>query len=72
MREPWAHLHKRLEDLLEDQRLERVGLVPVVDDAPALWERWVGMGDEGIVLKERTSLYRPGLRSPRGSSSSRS
>jgi hypothetical protein len=39
-------------------------LVPVTDDAPALWDTWVGMGGEGIVLKERTSLYRPGVRSP--------
>jgi ATP-dependent DNA ligase len=33
-------------------------------DAPALWDAWVGMGGEGIVLKERISLYRPGVRSP--------
>jgi hypothetical protein len=36
----------------------------VTDDAPALWDTWVGHGGEGIVLKERTSLYRPGIRSP--------
>jgi ATP-dependent DNA ligase len=34
-------------------------------DAPALWDAWVGMGGEGIVLKERLSLYPPpGVRSP--------
>jgi hypothetical protein len=38
--------------------------VPVTDDAPALWDTWVGMGGEGIALKERTSVYRPGARSP--------
>jgi len=39
-------------------------LVPVTDDAPALWGTWVGLGGEGIVLKERTAVYRPGIRSP--------
>jgi bifunctional non-homologous end joining protein LigD len=39
-------------------------LVPVTEDALALWDTWVGMGGEGIVLKERASAYRPGLRSP--------
>ena len=34
------------------------------DDAPALWDAWVGMGGEGIVLKERLSLYHPRVRSP--------
>ena len=38
--------------------------MPVTDDAPALWDTWVGLGGEGIVLKERTSPYRPGMRSP--------
>jgi len=38
-------------------------VVPVTDDAPALWDAWVGMGGEGIVLKEGLSLYRPGVRS---------
>ena len=41
-----------------------VCLVPVTEDAPALWDTWVGQGGEGIVLKERTSLYRSGVRSP--------
>jgi ATP-dependent DNA ligase len=36
----------------------------VTDDAPALWDAWVSMGGEGIVLKERLSLNRPGVRSP--------
>ena len=39
-------------------------LVPVTQDAPALWDAWVGLGGEGIILKERTSAYRPGVRSP--------
>jgi hypothetical protein len=39
-------------------------LVPVTEDAPALWDAWVGLGGEGIVLKERTAPYRPGMRSP--------
>jgi hypothetical protein len=64
MREPWTHRRKRLEDLLDGRRVERIGLVPVTGDAPALWEAWVGMGGEGIVLKDRGSIYRPGVRSP--------
>ena len=32
-------------------------------DAPAFWDMWVGLGGEDIVLKERTSVYRPGVRS---------
>jgi hypothetical protein len=41
-----------------------VGLVPVTEDAATLYETWVGWGGEGIVLKEPTSIYRPGIRSP--------
>ena len=63
MGEPWTARRKRLEDLLE-VRPPGVCLVPVTDDGPALWDTWVGMGGEGIVLKERTSACRPGVRSP--------
>jgi ATP-dependent DNA ligase len=63
MGEPWTARRKRLEDLLELSP-PSVCLVPVTDDAPALWDTWVGQGGEGIVLKERTSAYRPGVRSP--------
>ena len=61
--ELWTARRKRLEDLLEVPP-PGVCLVPVTEDAPALWDTWVGMGGEGIVLKERTSVYRPGIRSP--------
>ena len=61
--EPWTARRKRLEDLLEAPP-PGVCLVPVTEDAPALWDAWVGQGGEGIVLKERTSPYRPGVRSP--------
>ena len=63
MGEAWMTRRKRLEDLLEAPP-PGVCLVPVTDDAPALWDAWVGQGGEGIVLKERASLYRPGVRSP--------
>jgi bifunctional non-homologous end joining protein LigD len=63
MGEPWTARRKRLEDLLETPP-PGICLVPVTEDAPALWDTWVGIGGEGIVLKERTSLYRPGVRSP--------
>ncbi len=63
MGEAWTVRRKRLEDLLEPPP-PGICLVPVTDDAPALWDAWVGMGGEGIVLKERLSLYRSGVRSP--------
>ena len=58
MREVWTARRKRLEDLL-DVPPSGICLVPVTDDAPALWDAWVGMGGKGVVLKERTSPYRP-------------
>ena len=61
--EAWTVRRKRLEDLLEPPPLG-ICLVPVSDDAPALWDACVGMGGESIVLKERLSLYHPGVRSP--------
>ena len=64
MREPWRDRRKRLEDLLQGHLIPRVAVVPVSDDAPTLYETWVGMGGEGIVLKDPASLYRPGERSP--------
>jgi ATP-dependent DNA ligase len=64
MREPWKDRRKRLEDVSASLTLPRVGLVPVTDDAATLYETWVGWGGEGIVLKEPTSIYRPGMRSP--------
>ena len=63
MGEPWTARRKRPEDVLEVPP-PGVCLVPVTEGAPALWDSWIGMGGEGIVLKERTSLYRPGIRSP--------
>jgi ATP-dependent DNA ligase len=39
MREPWKHRRKRLEDLFATLTLPRVGLVPVTEDAAALYER---------------------------------
>ena len=64
MREPWKDRLKRLEDLFASLALPRVGIVPVTEDAATLYETWVGWGGEGIVLKEPTSIYRPGIRSP--------
>jgi bifunctional non-homologous end joining protein LigD len=53
MGEPWTARRKRLEDLLEVPP-PGVCLVPVTEDAAALWDTWVGQGGEGIVLKERS------------------
>jgi ATP-dependent DNA ligase len=58
MSEPWPARRKRLEDLLEVPPPD-VDLVPATQDAPVLWDTWVGEGGEGILLKERTSVYRP-------------
>jgi hypothetical protein len=55
MREPWRDRRKRLEDLLQDRQLPRVAVVPITGDAPTLYETWVGMGGEGIVLKDPAS-----------------
>jgi bifunctional non-homologous end joining protein LigD len=44
--------------------MPNVAIVPVTHDAEDLWATWVGWGGEGIVLKDRRSPYRPGLRSP--------
>jgi hypothetical protein len=63
MGEAWTVRRKRLEDLLEPPP-PGICLVLVTDGAPALWDAWIGMGGEGIVLKERLSLYRSGVRSP--------
>jgi DNA ligase-1 len=63
MREPWRDRRKRLEDVLERARRPRVGIVPVADDAAQLYEMWVGMGGEGVVLKQPDAPYRPGARS---------
>jgi ATP-dependent DNA ligase len=54
--EPWTARRKRLEDLLEAPP-PGVCLVPVTDDAPALWDTWVGMGGEGIVQSLNSSGY---------------
>jgi len=66
MGEPWTARRKRLEDALEGQEVAGVRLVPFTDDAPGLWDTWVGMGGEGILLKARDSIYRPGVRYPPG------
>jgi hypothetical protein len=44
------------EDLFDAQQLPRIGIAPVTDDAARLYETWVGMGGEGIVLKDRASI----------------
>jgi ATP-dependent DNA ligase len=46
MGEPWTARRKRLEDLLEAPPTG-ICLVPVTEDALALWDSWVGMGGEG-------------------------
>jgi ATP-dependent DNA ligase len=67
-REPWRDRRTRLEDLLDGWQPPRVGIIPVTDDAARLYEAWVGIGGEGIVLKEPASLYHSGRVRRRGSS----
>ena len=65
MGEPWSDRRKRLDDLFTAGIGEpRVQLVPACDDARRLWATWVvEWGGEGIVLKHRRSVDRPGVRS---------
>ncbi len=60
MREPWRDRRKRLEDLVDGRQLPRIGIVPVTEDAAHLYETWVGMGGEGIVLKGPSIAIPPG------------
>ena len=64
MSEPWADWRKRLEDLGAALTVPNVTIVPATDDAVQLWTTWVGWGGEGIILKDRRSPYRAGVRSP--------
>jgi ATP-dependent DNA ligase len=44
---------------------KRVTMTPKTEDAKALWDAWVEkLGGEGIMLKDRSSWYVPGWRSP--------
>jgi ATP-dependent DNA ligase len=65
MREPWSDRRKHLDDVFAAEIAEpRVQLLPAWDDARQLWARWVvEWSGEGIVLKHRHSVYRPGVRS---------
>jgi ATP-dependent DNA ligase len=64
MREAWADRRARLEALMSLAPDPRVQLVPAIADARALWRAWVDHhGGEGIVLKDRSATYRPGIRS---------
>ena len=40
------------------------GTRAITEEAATLYETWVGWGGEGIVLKEPTTIYRPGIRTP--------
>jgi bifunctional non-homologous end joining protein LigD len=60
MGEPWTPWRKRLEHLLESPS----PCVCLVMTRRRSGDAWVGQDGEGIVLKERLSLYRPGVRTP--------
>ena len=51
-------------DPMDGQQLSRVALVQITENAAHLYETWVGVGVEGIVLKDPASRYWPGERSP--------
>jgi len=63
-RESWRDRRKQLEALFAARQPPRTGLVPVSHDPAELLETWLAWGGEGIVLKDPTSIYRPGVRSP--------
>jgi ATP dependent DNA ligase domain len=51
-----------IRDLAAAQRSKR----PLLGErrCPTLYEAWIAMGEEGVVLKDREAVYRPGERSP--------
>ena len=59
---PFDERHALLTDLLDDSATWHVS--DVFDDGAALWEATASAGMEGVVSKRRTSVYRPGVRSP--------
>jgi bifunctional non-homologous end joining protein LigD len=64
MSEPWERRRARLESLVPGPARPHIQLMVVCDDATRLWDVWVeGRGGEGIVLKDRRSIYRPATRS---------
>ena len=71
MGEPWTARRKRLEDLLEAPPLG-VCLVPVTNDAPALWDTWVGWAARASSSRSGPRPTVPVSARPPGSSSSRS
>jgi ATP-dependent DNA ligase len=63
MRKPWADRRKRREDIGAVLESPHIAIVPVTGDASRLWTLWVGQqGGEGIVLKERRSVHKAGVR----------
>jgi ATP-dependent DNA ligase len=64
MSEPWERRRARLESLVPGPGTPHVQLMAICDDAKRLWDVWVEeRGGEGIVLKDRRSIYRPATRS---------
>jgi ATP-dependent DNA ligase len=53
MKEPWHDRRKRLEDVFVGQRIPRIAVVPVTEDAAQLYETWVGMGGEALFSRTR-------------------
>jgi hypothetical protein len=52
---------QELEDRVNGHQLPRIAVVPATDDAPTLYETWVGMGGEGVVLKDPASFLSCGV-----------
>jgi ATP-dependent DNA ligase len=64
MSEPWERRRARLESLVPGPASPHVRLMTICDDAKRLWDVWVEeRGGEGIVLKDRRSIYQPATRS---------
>lgn len=63
---PWTERRARLEQVIGKTKHECVSMTAVSDDAKALWREWVvKLGGEGIMLKDRSSWYVAGWRSPK-------
>jgi ATP-dependent DNA ligase len=64
MDQPWRVRRKLLEELFGAWSHERVSLIPTGDNARLVYDAWVRLGGEGVMLKDRESAYVPGWRAP--------
>ena len=60
----WTERRAKLDKAFKGWKHPRIQVTPYSTDPLALWKRWVGeLGGEGIILKDKSAPYRPGVRS---------